>query len=229
MSKIYIKTVRKKQTRRYIVLAGLMLILVGMYAEFSIRIRPIMSSVASNYAENAGARAIDIAISEKMRSENIKYEDIIKIIYDAEGRVSAISADVMTINRLKSDMSKEIGEKISNLDMIDASIPLGNLLGNEFLSGLGPKIRIRLVPLASSSINMYDEFRDAGINQTLHTVYLKVLAYVRVLPPIAGSTVTIETSVAIAQTVIVGVTPNTYTNITGVKEENPADIALNIE
>ena len=51
-------------------------------------------------------------------------------------------------------------------------------------------------------------FSGAGINQTVHSVYLNVSAEVRVVLPAGAENVTAQTQVLVAETLIVGEVPD---------------------
>ena len=57
------------------------------------------------------------------------------------------------------------------------------------------------------------EFENAGINQTRHRVYLKVSAQVRIVAPLSGSAIEVQTVVPITEMIIVGDVPDTYINV----------------
>ena len=73
-------------------------------------------------------------------------------------------------------------------------------------------------------VDFVHEFKAAGINQTLHLIHIKI--------KIKGSFVTAwytggiatETSVIAAQTVIVGATPDAFTNVIESIDDNTAGL-----
>ena len=57
-----------------------------------------------------------------------------------------------------------------------------------------------------------NSFTSAGVNQTLHRVCLDIHATVRLFLPGEVLPVSVSSSVCVAETVIVGETPDTYLN-----------------
>ena len=96
---------------------------------------------------------------------------------------------------------------------LDLRIPLGNLLGNSFLLGKGPRVPVRVTMLTSSRVFFRNVLSDAGINQTKHQLLLTVQVDADVLLPWDIRSAQIVTEVLIAETVIVGRVPDTFVNM----------------
>ena len=71
---------------------------------------------------------------------------------------------------------------------------------------------------------MKSEFQSAGINQTLHKIYLDVSCNVRVLTPFSSIDEKVINQVLLAESVIVGNIPDTYYNLEGMNEEAAVDV-----
>lgn len=71
---------------------------------------------------------------------------------------------------------------------------------------------------------MKSEFKEQGINQTLHRVYLQVVCEVSVVTPYDSISERITNQVLIAENIIVGKIPNTYYNLEGIDTNNAIDI-----
>lgn len=72
--------------------------------------------------------------------------------------------------------------------------------------------------------DLRSEFKEAGINQTLHRIYLEVKCNVNILTPYSTIKETIVNQVLLAEGVIVGNIPNTYYNIEGLKDEQSFEL-----
>ena len=71
------------------------------------------------------------------------------------------------------------------------SIPLGTLSGITMFVGTGPDVNIEILPIAATNCDFYSEFQSAGINQTIHKIYVIVLLSVTVALP--ASEISVET------------------------------------
>ena len=72
--------------------------------------------------------------------------------------------------------------------------------------------------------DLKSEFKEAGINQTLHRIYLEVKCNVNILTPYSTIKETIVNQVLLAEGVIIGNIPNTYYNIEGLKDEQSFEL-----
>ncbi len=74
-------------------------------------------------------------------------------------------------------------------------------------------IRFTVVPLGSAQADFGSSFASVGINQTIHKISLNVRAEVSIL--LSGESIgaQIETQVDVAETVIVGRVPDSYTTV----------------
>lgn len=68
------------------------------------------------------------------------------------------------------------------------------------------------------------EFSSAGINQTLHRIYLQIKCNVVILTPFSSVDESITSQVLLAEAVIVGDVPATYYNLEGMNKENALDV-----
>ena len=91
------------------------------------------------------------------------------------------------------------------------SIPVGTLTGSALLAGRGPRITVRMESVGSSEANFRNAFTSAGINQTKHQIILTVDVSVSILLPGFRTATKVSNSFIVAETVIVGMVPDTYT------------------
>ena len=72
--------------------------------------------------------------------------------------------------------------------------------------------------------NLKSEFTEAGINQTLHRVYLEVVCNVTILTPYQTITESITNQVLLIEGVIVGNIPDAYYNLEGLNSDQMIDM-----
>lgn len=63
--------------------------------------------------------------------------------------------------------------------------------------------------------DLRSEFKEAGINQTLHRIYLEVKCNVNILTPYDTMNETITNQVLLVEGVIIGNIPDAYYNLEG--------------
>ena len=174
-----------------------------------LRLKPVVINAARSrarlFASDVISRSVDAAVAESAGN-------FINVIYGEDG-ISAIETNVTGISRLRADSILNIRGEISDIDRMTLDIPLGNLAGGMLLTGRGFPVRIKLVPIGDVSGEIYSEFSETGINQTLHRIYLRVKVSMNMI--VASDTVRLELAddILVAETVIVGKVPDAYTAI----------------
>lgn len=203
----------------FLLAALLALVLVAMS-----HLKPVLTSLATARVSNTVNAIVTAAVNDTVYSGGVDYDSLISFEKDVEGRITAVKSNMAECNRLQSAIIEEVLEKLSEVSTRELSVPVGTLLGSPFLSGRGPLIRVRMQSVGSSSAHFENAFTSAGINQTKHQIYLVVDVYVSILLPGFSTTTKLSNTYAVAETVIVGSVPETYTYFS-----NSADMAENAE
>ncbi len=196
----------------------LILVLVSLLATMFIKwmeifIFPRGAEVLHSYAETNMFEILNSTISEVVEKYSIKYEDIVEIKYDQFGVISSISVNYSLVNRIKSEISMIISEKLSNQDEIPVYIPLGAFSRNMYLIGKGPKIKFILVQRGVVNTDLVHSFESAGINQTMHTIEVSIDADVALMIPFYNTHTYMKTTAILSQTIINGQCPDGYLNL----------------
>ncbi|MCI8388758.1 MAG: sporulation protein YunB [Clostridiales bacterium] len=178
---------------------------------FELSLRPLIVNTAKSRARLFATNVISESVDEAFEV-SLTDSKLVNVIYGDVG-VKSIETDVYAINRLRTASIRNITGQISNIDKMTLEIPIGNLVGNSLLTGRGAPIKIRLVPIGDVSAELYSEFTESGINQTLHRIYLRVKVTMNML--VLTDTVKLELAndILVAETVIVGEIPDAYTSI----------------
>lgn len=189
------------------------LLLAGLVIHFvNGQLRPILETVASNQAANLMTRAIDAAVDDCLTESGMDYGDFVSVVTDGEGRVTSLNGNTAEASRFRRQVTESVIEAIQGLDEKDLGVPLGNLTGQLLLSGIGPSVRVRVYSVGSVTAEYANSFTAAGVNQTHHQIDLVVDAAVNLFLPGEVLPVTVHSTVCVAETVIVGETPDTYLN-----------------
>lgn len=202
-------------TRRPFVTALLMVfVLVAIFFRVQGNIRPVATKMAVSAVSNWATDVVNAAVEAEVVAEGLAYSSLINFEKMADGSVSAVYTDIAKLNRLKTEVTSVVLERIINCKPGEIAIPLGNILETELLAGRGPKLRIRVIPLGSVHTEVENRFESAGINQTRHRILLRVTAEMTVLIAGYAAPTSVSTEVCVAETVIVGSVPENYTVIT---------------
>ena len=130
-----------------------------------------------------------------------------------------IQMNVATINAITSDIALRIQEELNNYNREEFYIKMGTFSGMKILSGRGPNVEIKMSTSGNVETNLVSSFTQAGINQTLHRIYLNVSCTVIILTPYDTLEEKITNQVLLAEAVIVGNVPETYYNLNGITED----------
>lgn len=204
---------RSKGRVRLVAVSIALAVLLVLVCASSLGIRKTVADYAEEQAVSLLFNAANQAVEEYLADNEITYKDIVNLSKNGSGDISALEIDTVKINQLKSAVSSRIASKTSNEERYTLAVPIGTLFGNEYTLGLGPQIKFRM-QMASTVITDYESnFYSAGINQVLHQILIKVKISGSVIIPWYKTPFSLETSVIAAQTVLVGVTPDAYTNV----------------
>ena len=213
--------------RPLVVLSALLLAAL-LFANISLRLfdatlRPMVEGIGVTKAQAIANTSVMRAVEEELAENGVSYSDLVKVETSENGEVRALVCDVVRINQLKSRVSERVQNNLA-IDVIKLPIHIGNLISGDLLSGRGPVINLRLIPYGSVLVNISNEFTSAGINQTLHRILLNVTTGISIMMPVSNVSTTVDTTICVAETVIVGRVPEYYTNITDL----PDDLGENI-
>lgn len=190
-----------------------------MGAVLQTRVNPLTEELALARISDAASNLINEAVNEQISEGNIQYNDLVTLQRDSSGTITALTTNMQTMNLLKSDLLILLDEKLHEISDDEIGVPTGNLTGIQLLSGRGPQIPVKLLAVANSDANFNGEFSDAGINQTHHKIMLTVALDLVVLLPSGTVTEHVDTDVCVAETVLLGRVPESYTYFNSVGED----------
>ena len=205
---------RRRMDRRRVLRAALFLSMALVLTVVFIaatQMRPLLESMATTRVSNTVTRIVSEAVYEAIEKGELQYDGLVSFEKDTEGHITAV----------RSNMEVPTG---------DLSIPIGSLTGSALLAGRGPRITVRMESVGSSEANFRNAFTSAGINQTKHQIILTVDVSVSILLPGFRTATKVSNSFIVAETVIVGMVPDTYTYFStdpDTYEEDLKDYILN--
>ena len=177
------------------------------------QLRPVLAATASSQAVNLMTQAIDTAVDNCLRENGLGYSDFVTVERDAGGKVTSITSNTAANSRFKRQVVDSILRQLGEISGDQLSVPIGSLTGQPLLSGVGPKVRARVDAVDEVTADYDNSFTSAGVNQTLHRVCLNISVTIRLFLPGEVVPVSVSNSVCVAETVIVGETPDTYLSL----------------
>lgn len=206
--------IKKNKTLRFILIfLSLILVLLMLFVGVDRKMRPIITDYSISMGETLMISLVDKTVSDIFAQENISYNDLVTLSRDENGQVTSLQVNAAKINYIKSNISVRVAEDISKKEKYTLKIPIGTIIGNEYTLGRGPDIKFKMQITTTVIADFESKFYAAGINQVLHQIHINIKMNGQTVIPWYRSTFSVNTSVIAAETVIVGITPEAYTNV----------------
>lgn len=200
---------RKKLKRLKIILAVCCFLLLCTLLFFQRNVTKILISISEATIRSITTVAVNDAIYYTL-NDNLRYEDLVTVVYDEQGNVSTITTNSLKINRIARDTAYLSQENLNKMSAEGILVPVGALTGIEVLAGFGKKINIKIIPISNVNCSFVSKFVQAGINQTKHSLYLEVLSDISIILPDKTSNLASTTEVLVCESVISGKIPDAY-------------------
>ena len=194
-------------------LAALVLLLAAGLLWVERNLTRIVLSLAQAQARAMAVQILNEAAAELLSTGEVTYDSLMHVTADENGQVRLIQANTPEMNRLAAQVSLMAQSRLQTRRDQAVRVPLGSTTGLTLLAGAGPKIEVRILPVGSVHAEFHTEFQTAGINQTRHRVSLLLTAQVQMVIPTGAKTVEVNTQVAMAESIIVGEVPDTFTDV----------------
>jgi len=193
----------------------MLVVLISLVYVLDWGLRPTILAVADVQAVQVATGAANEAVLRTLASERVQYTDLVDIKRNQSGQVDLLQANTVRISEISAQVTMAVQKSLESLRAQPLEIPMGQILGIQFLAARGPTLPIYLIPVGTVSTRIDDKFEEAGVNQTKHTIYLELSTNVRVVVPLFENTVHVATTVPLAESIIVGTVPNVYVNLPG--------------
>ena len=201
------KTTKKR--RLIVILVSIILFAAFLFFYFQRNVTRVLISISEATMRASTTIAVNDAVYYTL-SDGMRYEDLVSIERNESGDIVAVSANALKINKIARDTASISQSNLKNLSLNGIPIPLGALTGIEAFAGLGPSIYFRIIPVSSVSCGFSSAFESVGINQTKHSIYLRVIADISIVMPSRTENFAVTTDVLVGESVIVGSIPDTY-------------------
>ena len=199
-----------QRNRLRLIVAVTVILVSGLTLLFRVRLAPMAEQLIETQVDNQASDAINAAIADQIAEGEFDYDRMVTIEKDANGNVAAIRTNIGELNRLKTSVLQRMDEKLEQLSMEQLGVPLGSIFLPELFSGRGPLVPVRVLAVRTSDASFRNSFQAAGINQTLHSIYIDIHVCITILTWTGTSEINVDSAVVAAETVIVGTVPTTY-------------------
>lgn len=205
----------KRRIRICLVVFICIIILIMCYLNFVVN--PVIIATSTAKVRSLSQRAVEGVVWQVL-SDSAIYDSLINITRNENGDVVAVSSNSATINMLALELAEKAQDSLSQMGASGVDIPIGSFSGMPIFTGRGPSVNIKMLPIGTIYCKFFSSFTSAGINQTNHRVYLRVLSSVSVILPMANQVIDTQTELMITESIIVGKIPDTYLQSSNIDE-----------
>lgn len=194
----------------FLTLAVGILVAASVIALLESRLRPVVAEIASAQAQNTMTAVVEGAVTADLAARQVSYGDFVAIQRDERGAITALTTDMARMNLLRAELTATILNTLKEVDVSNIQVPLGSLFNLEPTWAQGPALKARAMTVGTVQTEFESQFTSAGVNQTLHRIWMEVSVPMTLLLPGEEVETTLHTKLCVAETVIVGQVPDTY-------------------
>ena len=201
----------------FLTLAVALVVAASVIALLEAKLRPVVAEIAAAQARNSMTAVVEDAVTAGLAARQVSYSDFVAIQRDEGGAITALTTDMARMNLLRTELTAAILEALEGVDVSDIQVPLGSLFDLEPLWAKGPTLKARAMTVGTVRAEFDSQLTSAGVNQTLHRIWMEVTVPMTLLLPGGVVEVPLDTRLCVAETVIVGQVPDTYLQLDGIK------------
>lgn len=202
------KTSKKKRTLKILVSVLVVLVLIFLY--FHLYVYPQIVAINVAKIKSNTIEVLNSATSKTISGND--YSNLITILKDDDGNITMLSVNAQNVNKLNNDIMTEIQEVLSNRTVLDYNIPIGQFSGLPLLSGIGPNVSIKVLPIGNVNTAYKSQIASLSINQSYHKIYLTLKIEICIVLPLYTQNIEVSNQLLVAENIIVGKIPSTYLN-----------------
>ncbi len=179
-----------------------------LYAMYIRNVSPTVKIIAKAEVESQLNLVIHNAVVEVFGQ--FVYTDFVTIEQDSQQNVLLVKSNSQQINDLTFSLATTVQNHLDQLAEREIAIALGTLSGVPLLAEKGPNLYVYLLPIGKAQCSLQSTFESAGINQTLHRIYVNVQTQIDLVVPSEHYVIQNTLPVLLCESVIVGKVPQTY-------------------
>lgn len=206
--------IKFKLKKKYIFI-GIIVFLLVLLILIDCRMRPLVNKMAVYQGKTIATKIVSTAVYDALNADNFTYETLVKVSKNNDGSVASIESNMAEINRLQAKITYNINTQFKEISDERIELSTGTLTGVNMLYGRGPTLSFKIQPVGYVDSKLVSKFTSAGVNQTLHQIILEVNGSASAIIPGFPAQIDVNVNYLIAETIIVGNIPESYTYITG--------------
>ncbi len=197
----------KRGKRTFIVL--FLIVAFVLYYRFCVTAQIL--NVCSSTVYSNSAEAINTAVSISL-TDDLKYTDLISIDKDAQGNITLMTTNAQKINVISREIASNAQILLKTQLNNGTPIPFLAFTGISLISGYGKTVNVKCLSVPTVYCEFFGQFKSVGINQTLHSIYVKAYSKVNLELPFYKKQIEFSSDILISETVLMGKVPEIYLN-----------------
>lgn len=178
-----------------------------------IRISNVRKELINYAARNAASAAATSGVEKSLDNDRVRYADLIKFGRDKNGNIVSVTTDAYYLNKIGNSIGDEIDKRINRMRSYVIKIPFSVIFNEQLINGRGPKMPLIFVMTGITTTDFENEFTAAGVNQTHHRIMMNITVNTYVVHSGSVTVVPYQTNVCIAESIVVGITPQAFAEI----------------
>lgn len=177
------------------------------------------SEILLPMAEGKLRRVVTGLINESTRDFKFD-EDLFVLVKDSDNEIKMVNYNSYEVTKLIKYLTLNIEKRLDELYVSNSEekfsryliqeIPFGAIFGDSFLSGLGPKIKIKSEVIGSMISNIETEVKPYGINNAYVETRISLEVRAKIYLPFVSKDIIIKNVVPISMNIVQGSVPNGY-------------------
>lgn len=199
---------RRRCQKALVLLAFLIFALFTLSIFIEIWLENYLIEAFENKAKQKIVEVTNQAVLQVLQQQKIKYDDVVKV--EKGEKPSLIKIDTIVLNKEAANLILLINQKAKTLTPVEVEFRLGYIFNNIFFNQFGPLLRGNVIYISAVSYNWQSDFNSAGINQTVHRIYLNLKFEGHFLFLRTKRKVTLLQRIPIAENIYIGEVPKVY-------------------
>ncbi|MBP3389958.1 MAG: sporulation protein YunB [Clostridia bacterium] len=173
-------------------------------------VNPIVVETSEAKIKSLTQTTLSNSVLNIVSNEENLFDELVKYTYSNENKISLISVSSIKANLLARQITNHAQSQLDSVTSTGVEIHMGAFTGITVLASWGPLVKVGLSPIGTVTATFKSEFVSAGINQTVHKIFINLQSSVFVVLPTSSPKIDAHTEVLITETLIVGEIPSTY-------------------
>ncbi len=205
------KRYRSKLEKKICFTALCILIIITIFALLvDAKSSQVLYAMAIDKAKNVAIQAINDSVGQVINSENEIFDNLVNYRYDSQGNIISIDTNTDFTNSIEGDILDGVIKKIDASSRCPVKVPLGTLTSSDLFIGRGPSITFYISLSGNARSGIENIFESTGINQSRHQIQIKIEADLNIIMSGKKMTASVENTIVIGETIIVGRIPESY-------------------